>query len=893
MIRRACALLLLASCTPGPLEGGAYRCDFGGPVDQCPENWRCGLESYCHFLGDVSRPWRCNTAAQCEANYQCGLDSARDGGECHNPAVGVSYPCFADTHCTAGWHCGPEGRCYDRSIPTDFVCRPSAGDCADGWRCGLNGRCQNQDAGAPYACRTDAGLDDSWCEQGFRCAPEGQCLDPRQDALREVSFQPPTALTKINPLVRQPLERFSVGQYYDAGFGEGRQMVAWVTGGELFARVTGLAPDGGAVEVPLGTWDAGTALLAMGSRGETADSIAIFYDNVPRLITLGAAGLETIQVLQSGATLREEIQVPHPVTQLRQGSVFGDESPHVAAFSEAPDRYSRLMGGPATARFVGDFLEDGSGTSFAAVPNNKIVEMALVRGSFQIECAFVVDRRGLWVAQNGINVNDSWDFAPIEVPGLTNDSCRASADNNERISQLVPLGRDWLGYLSTVADAGTRASILDLRGLWNRTTPSFCSTDNFLGCTNADRIPIDRRMGPCVVCSGGQVLDLGLVEDGVGNPHLELRCGSADGGTTGFFTATPRPQGTGCDIAIAGGDSSLFTRPALIRAEQPAPGRVAWGSSDGFIWSGASASGARSELLDRAPAVVARRSPATTDVRVFTGDSAATFQPDFGLLTSFSAGVISGIANAPEWVVTRDRLLLNLAGNTSSVGDQLGVVGLVSNIFVAPFNGVRVTASNAHSALLVSAGSNIFSGEVEGLPPYPPLTLKAVAPSQIDSLAVSTKAPPGVYLRGYVVTPNGVLRLNAVTATQWGFEPISLPASLLPREVWFEDDRARVGFADGTVYSLPSRVPIASPLTDGVEDFAQLCGQQLALGAGGLFRLEAEAGKSLGQWKPIALGVFQAGGFTGARLHATGATLYVFKRTGEAARLDFPGCTAP
>lgn len=128
MIRRACALLLLASCTPGPLEGGAYRCDFGGPAAQCPENWRCGIESHCHFLGDVSRPWRCNTAAQCEADYQCGLDNARDGGECHDPAVGIAYACLSDAHCSAGWHCGPEGRCYDRTVPTDFLCRANAGE---------------------------------------------------------------------------------------------------------------------------------------------------------------------------------------------------------------------------------------------------------------------------------------------------------------------------------------------------------------------------------------------------------------------------------------------------------------------------------------------------------------------------------------------------------------------------------------------------------------------------------------------------------------------------------------------------------------------------------------------------------------------------------------------
>lgn len=186
------------------------------------------------------------------------------------------------------------------------------------------------------------------------------------------------------------------------------------------------------------------------------------------------------------------------------------------------------------------------------------------------------------------------------------------------------------------------------------------------------------------------------------------------------------------------------------------------------------------------------------------------------------------------------------------------------------------------------AGNSVFSAEPGA--DRTPVELRLVTPSQIDSIAFPAQTAAGLYLQGFAVTPGGVLRITAETSTRWLTEPVALPNTLVPREVWFEGNRGRVGFADGTVYSLPSRVPIAAALPNGVIDFAQACGQQLALGPTGLHRLESGTG-SIGAWKPLTLPVgFADAGFANGRVHGVGKSVYVFTRTGEAARLHFAGC---
>jgi hypothetical protein len=75
-------------------------------------------------------------------------------------------------------------------------------------------------------------------------------------------------------------------------------------------------------------------------------------------------------------------------------------------------------------------------------------------------------------------------------------------------------------------------------------------------------------------------------------------------------------------------------------------------------------------------------------------------------------------------------------------------------------------------------------------------------------------------------------------------------------ELWSDGERARIGYRDGTVYALPSRVRIASPLALVgqqqilVNDYFQLCRVPFAITTNGLYQLQPPTGASVvGEWQ--------------------------------------------
>jgi hypothetical protein len=894
------AMALLGSCTSGPLEGGRYSCTFDGgePSDQCPGDWRCGLEGYCHHYNDTSVAWRCVNDDQCELRWTCGLDPSRDGGECHDPQSTTPWPCETDQHCTSGWHCGPAGTCYDRQVPAAHACRSGAGDCADGWRCGLKGLCQNLDAGAAYPCGlSDGGLEDSWCERGWRCAPEGVCLDPAQDALLADPSVTVGGAVKINPLTSSsPIAEFAVSPVYATGPGRGMQTTAFVQDSKLQATVSDRTGTGSAIPYVLGPWR-GRALATLGSRGEHGYLSNDVPDEETRIFAaLEDAGVDLFTLSRDGGWLAENLDLQTPVTRFSMGSAEGNLAPRVMAFSDIPSEYRRL-GGDGWVVYGNVFTAANTG-DFDAVPGNRLVDAVSVRPQNDLECIFAVDSRGLWSSQRSSGTAGSWDFEQIELPPFTNDSCGPPGADSLKITGLAPYGRDWMGVSSVRLDGGeTQVAVLDLRPLWARTPDTTCTSYNSAPCASDDRIPVGLSFGPCPACPGGRLLDYAIAVDAFGKPSLELRCGSEDGGTSGFFSVSSRAGTASCERIVADGQAGVFGRPDLVRADERVPGQVSWGSVDGYVWAGGKPSEVTSQLFDRAASTVARRSARVEETIAFTPEIAGVPSP-LGLETKFSSDVVTGVEGEPEWVITRDRQVLSLSG-ASFVGDArlIGFVGSSVTPFAAPHSAASAKSGSMNKLLVVAAGSSVFSAELDGAPGgvAPTLSLRVVSPSQIDSIAFPPRAPVGVYLRGYAVTPNGLLRLTAETSNRWTFAPVALPSSLEPLEVWFESDRGRVGFSDGTVYSLPSRVPIAAGLTGGVAiDYAQACGQQFVLGTSGLFRLESVAGKAIGQWKQVALpNGFASRGFVKGRIHGVGGGLYVFTRTGEAARVALDSCPAP
>lgn len=866
----------LAGCPVDEVRGGRYACAIDGGAAQCPGDWRCGFEGYCHAVGDTTVPWRCEADRHCEGGWKCGLSAARDAGECHDPDAGAPFACAGSAQCSAGWHCGADGTCHDGLIA------------------------------APYACRdADAGLNDGWCEQGWRCAPDGRCVDPKNDALGGMPLRPFGAGAQIHPLGdATPYERFSVSPTYATGLGAGKQIRVIARGGKLSAA---LIDSRGAVQVTryeLGPYE-GTAFLAMGSRGDGTSGTAPFFaaDDVSRAyLALPDAGLNAVQLNPNGTATIRSAPVDYPTTRLRMGSAAADLAPHALAFTSRPDQFHLLFGEPDYFLIKNYLFETDFPTASWDTPGNRVVDALTVRGLDRVECVFAADTRGLWVAQKSYTAAiDNVAFEAVEVGRLTNDFCAPPTATSQRITGLTSFGREWLGVGSTSLDGGAAfVTLLDLNKMWNQgSLETFCTTFSGGPCEQATRIPIESRMGPCPVCAGGTLLDFAIVAGTGGEPAIEVRCGGPDGSTSGFFTLSPTASASNCSRAVATGEGGLFSTAQLTSAESPVGGVVAWASSTtAFLWSGPSTEGASSELFDRAAAAVARRGPALADAVAFAGSVNAAYVEGAGFLGQAGRPAVAAVEGAPEWVVTGDRLVLNLAdAGTYGTAALLGLTGTAVTPFTAPHNAAYAQRTDGGHVLVVVANTSLFSAEMDdaiaGRQLYAPVTLKAVTPSPVESIAFPTQSPAAVYMRGYAVTPNGVLRVTAQTSTRWGFEDVPLPPDLVPLEVWFEGTRGRVGFADGTVYALPSRVAIAPPLLDGVVDYAQACGQQLALASTGLYRLEPGAG-AIGKWAGVALPAgFADAGFAKGRVHGVGAAAYVFTRGGEAARVVFDNCPAP
>lgn len=189
MRRLVWAVLLAAACKPVEVGQGRYRCDPSGNREvgsaQCPGSSRCGLDGFCHDIGDTHTAWPCQTADDCEGGWQCGVTADGVGHECHDPDAGVAYRCLTSSDCSRGWTCGLDEarlrRCHDPLTPKAWPCESSA-DCVASWECGLNDLRTGRECHDPANPRAFACQEDADCVAGWRCgldqSERGECHDP-------------------------------------------------------------------------------------------------------------------------------------------------------------------------------------------------------------------------------------------------------------------------------------------------------------------------------------------------------------------------------------------------------------------------------------------------------------------------------------------------------------------------------------------------------------------------------------------------------------------------------------------------------------------------------------------------------------------------------------------
>lgn len=827
------ALLVLCGCTPTHLESGRYACEPGLP-DQCPGAWRCGLEGYCHQLGNTTVAWRCETSADCEGGFSCGLSKSGEFRECHDPSAPRAYDCLTDEDCVGGWRCGPEE----------------------------------------------------------------VCLDPSTDALGDLVLAAVGSGRQINSLgSRSPVSQFSVSPFFTEGRARGRGNLAFVQDGHVRAM---------SVEAAAGltaTYDLGTdlpvALIAHGARGTISGGVPDERERVSMLWPDG--GLTTFR-FESGGSITRDDNVGNPVPpfdMFGQGSGGPGLTPVVYAVAARPGNFFGRIEG----EFVDWFnLWTEEFDDFATVPNNRIRSITGLRFRDWLECVYMVDERGLWASQKGFTtptneIIKSWNFEPVDLDQFKHSNCPAS--QGPKITSAIGLSDRWLGITAQVPGGRVQVSLLDAARSWLSPGPvgaeTFCASEFNRPCDADDRLPMDVAWGPCPACPADtQFRSMALVEGPPnGTPFLEVTCAQPNV-PAAVFRLSAGPTASQCQRELITGPSSYFSASSTQPA-RPVPGAVGWSGSSGELWFGADSHSLASVTFDRAPDGVVRSGPGGDDYFVFTEELIGRPLAGLGLSSNHAGQYSAPVAHAPTVVVSGTQLV-DITGGAAASSNR--TIGYVSALALGAPVSAALTKTQAETLAVLAAGTTLYAGEVSqalaNTGPAAALLPKLSTLEPIKALAFPAQQPAGSgpLVSGYAVAGSSVLRVVADTLLRWRTEAVVLPSTLLPLAVWFQGEKARVGFHDGSVFSLPSRVRISQPLPGGdAVDFAQACGQQLALAPGGLFRLESEGTGPVGQWHRLELPPEVSGlDFTEGRVHGLGPDVFVFTRTGEAARLTFDTC---
>lgn len=964
-MRRGLGLLLAMAvgstgCTSCSDVGpGRYACDpklkAGTPEGdaQCPGSSRCGLEGFCHDLGDVSRAWKCEADSDCENGYACGLARDHLSRECHDPGVAdAGYACEQDRDCVRGWHCGVQQLCYDRAVAGSYACRRDAGvdDCAPGWRCGRDDRCHDTQVAGPYAC-----LDDKDCEQFWRCGLDHQCIDPAIDALRAVNTTL-GGIAKTNPLLLDHApDLIAASPVQRAQFNAPRQFISYVDRGDI--TVLNLSVGG---TPPIGTNphkiqvlpDAGpiTSLATLGelSLNYVAQPDIGSWTYVTRpggvteelhfRTTPGFFGFDGgVWRTVTASNTDEPASISNP-NWLRVGSSEPGRVPTLLAYDHAPFtgvERTYFYGWGALSRatfnaFSFTYAYDSDFSTFGeamSAQGNHVIDTAVVSGHYlsleqvteQDDCMLIADDRGLFVQQleaDRLNLPKRFIPWPLIAPPFDNALCadELGRPQSHRITQLSTYGRDWAAVTAhpLQADGGvqpdTQVALIDVSRFWDVLYP-MASFHQFRGCytTHAEArcqpymdtlgiyLPVTATtvLGPCSVCEGGEAVLARPVPSAQGGMKLEVRCRSA-GGDAGTIDSivelTPQSgQGTSClrkPVELSGG---LATESVKLSASNSA--ETAFAGARGHLWVGATSASAVPVVFDQAATGILA---GPTGEPVFLGlERIGWFAPPWGILAfrlypQDGDRPIAVVAGDPKAIITGARAVATF--DQVPVGmppRQIAAPDGTPTRFDPPYHALRARRSDGASIVLVSAGDVLLSANLS-LPR--PVLQRRLVPAEgreiLSLLALPRATGP---FTAFALTRQALFQITSETEQLWTAVPAPMPPGE-PLELWADGARGRIGYADGRVFSLETRVQIGASLFKHVDDFAQVCGQVYALAEGTLNRLRLSTGDAIGHWEPVDLGAalpadeLEQGTLLPFDEADGGTALHVFSRRGEALR---------
>ncbi|MDP1828922.1 MAG: hypothetical protein Q8L48_37015 [Archangium sp.] len=742
---------------------------------------------------------------------------------------GRPYTCAPDAGadtgaCGAGWRCGIEGRCHAIGDARPWVCRAST-DCEASWRCGLEGTCHDPSVLSDYLCTGD-----EHCTAPWRCGFSGRCLDATSELSTTLDTSP-SELTVLGP-------RFFTGQPEALVGADMQDDLAIVLGTQVrFIR----RRDGGTLLID--DFDAGS---------------------VPRAVAVDADGAYVID--ENG---------------VRGFRVSGMRSEFV------PDAGVWLVGGTRSAGpFVvqNDVLDSvGAASQATTLTPPRMTQVALAN------CVYLANSEGLWVQEHG----GASIGSGLGVMGFPNQSC-------SMVPGVVAVGRPLLrtGGRSRVVLAYSIFS-----GLSNQLSPDGGPEGpdrNVVGALDVTRLSDPPRTGDpqgtgiCRLppptrtqCGEARITplmvrcpmpcDVGdrLTDLRPGDSALEVECTGALGQTTWSMAYDGE-----CSARVLSGQSSRFREVRTPGETSLTASHLVQRGPHGQIWVGDGVAKAQPFVLDEPPGAVLRPRFASdgglAPPRVVSSVHSTRLHPLVGLVT----------LPAPEtltFVSGTDDLALLPTGNVSVLAEadngalivtrRVAAIDALPEKLRPPFTATLGQRGDA-GVLLVSADDGLYAADEGSWASKVPLRLVPQPGFGVLSLALL----PGAPLNGYVNTRSSVFAVSSGSELEWKATPVPLPPGQLV-EVWVDQGRARVGFADGRVLTLPSGVPLTSPLP-AVEfvDYLGVCGQLFGLTRTGLMRVD-----SAGKWAPVPLpgGEVVLGDTLGSgRLLERDGLIYVFNGSG-------------
>lgn len=388
----------------------------------------------------------------------------------------------------------------------------------------------------------------------------------------------------------------------------------------------------------------------------------------------------------------------------------------------------------------------------------------------------------------------------------------------------------------------------------------------------------------CTPCPAGQAIALMAPSVRSGAPTVELVC------RNGPFSTAVRVVGS---VALTQADACLtepidlpvpVVRMATLddeRQKRDLP--VAWDSQSGLLvagkagelWAGETLSTLRPHFLDRVPRDVA---PTLIDgfsvLAAMTDDSlmlqqTAELRPGMELLNGFrrvpprelgiaeSARLLGFVHDVAGWGITDTGELVNVGSEDGEPFVRAGPVLVTpsGDSIRQSLGGEALTEADGGAiGFFLAADDSLYfvpdpAGALAAQEQFvltPDLTPEPSVP--IRSLALE-RTPLGTdgrrYARGYLVTSRNVFEWSlGGEPSRWSATPVQL-SSGQPVEVWFDSRLsalARVGYADGEVYTLPSGFLLTYPIPESGEgeastvlDYENLGGWPVAYTTTGLY----------------------------------------------------------